>query len=246
MDRVTFEADKMKTLIFVGPNVTADVDALVSQHDRSILFEPHIPCWESLRVQYSGREDVKVVLAGCGPEDGMKPFRVYNKNGLSSSFGVCTQQARDVFHGIDLKERYRRLASMVHLGRWLQENGIDEIETLKIDAQGFDFSIIKTVEPLIASGKIKAIQCESDGDDFEHYANTPGNKASDIRRWFSQFPWYREVVMIGFCDFHPDLRFEFDENYFNQSMERMAGGQDVRQFGRDGSDTYSEGVRSCD
>jgi hypothetical protein len=124
---------------------------------------------------------------------------------------------------------------MYHLGRWLTKHDIIEIETLKIDAQGFDLSILRTVEPWLERGAIRVIQCEADGEGFRHYDNTPGNDAADIRRLFAQYDHYKEVPLIGFCDFHPDLRFELnDESEVEKTLERVEPWEGVRESGRDG------------
>jgi len=157
----------MSLLVFVGPNTTDDVDYRIGQHDRSILFEPDRNSFEELQRRYGDNENVTLVNAGCGAEDCWAEFRHYN-NGLSSSFSVVTEEAKELFYFASWVGS-KTICKMIHLGKWLAENKIEEITTLVIDAQGFDYTILKTIEPLLKKQGVKKLKTEADDQGFSHY-----------------------------------------------------------------------------
>ncbi len=55
---------------------------------------------------------------------------------------------------------------------------IGPIETLVIDAQGMDLTIIKTIRPYLERKEIKTLIHEIDCDGFRHYDGLPENNFS--------------------------------------------------------------------
>jgi hypothetical protein len=85
------------------------------------------------------------------------------------------------------------------------------IDFLLIDAQGMDFTILKTVEPWLAESRVKLIQLESDGKGFRHYNGLPDNSEEAILEWMKQYPQYAVSRIEGRMVEQPDLVFELKE-----------------------------------
>jgi FkbM family methyltransferase len=198
----------MKTAIIVGQNMPDSTsDQIVTMHDRIVIFEPLREAAAELRLRYSSQPKVLVIEAACGREFAAKEFNIYNKDGLSSSLGKITQQARDKWTQYDLTKKETTIVSVVNLREILRILAIREIDCLVIDAQGMDFAILQSVHWLIAAGAIKYIQLEADGPGFQHYTGTPDNSEASILAFMAQFPHYTAGRLTGRAEHHPDLYF---------------------------------------
>jgi FkbM family methyltransferase len=198
----------MTTAIIVGQNMPdATSDRVVAMHDRIVIFEPLPDAAAALRHHYKSEPKVIVVQAACGVEYSFEEFRIYNEAGLSSSLGTMTEDARDMWRQYDLSDRGSIVVMVVNLLDTLYALGICSIDCLVIDAQGMDFTILKTVAPMITIGSFKYIQLEADGPGFRHYTGTPDNGEKSILEWMAQFPHYEAGRLPGRAVHHPDLIF---------------------------------------
>ena len=200
------EKKKTGTLVYVGANIGGEhLDKLIEKHERCYLFEPQPFAAEKLRQTVGKLEGVEVIQAACGADEGLFDLTIYNEMGLSSSLGKMTQQAKDSFSDFDLEEREIIKVNVWNLLEWLEANGIETIETLVIDAQGMDLTILKTLSPLIETGAIQNIQCEADGVGFTHYEGLPSNSETEFQEFMSQFGWYTGDRADGRLNIQPDL-----------------------------------------
>ena len=199
----------MTTAVIVGQNYPdATLEELVKMHDRTIVFEPLPAAAAACREQYCDDSRLIVIEAACGEEWApAATFNTYNTNGLSSSLGEVTQQAKDVFAGHDLSLTGSTQVHVVNLGDMLKMLGVRIVNCLMIDAQGMDFAILKTLQKLIESSKIGYIQLEADGPGYCHYSGTPDNSEAAIIQWMSQFPQYEPSRLPDRMAAHPDLYF---------------------------------------
>jgi len=198
----------MTTAIIVGQNMPdATSDRVVAMHDRIVIFEPLPDAAAALRQHYKSEPKVIVIEAACGDGFSFERFYIYNEAGLSSSLGKMTEEARDMWRQYDLSSQGVIVVNVVDLGEFLRMLGIAEANCLVIDAQGMDFTILKTVEWLIAEGAIKYIQLEADGPGFRHYTGTPDNSEESILEWMRQWPHYEAGRLPGRAVHHPDLIF---------------------------------------
>jgi FkbM family methyltransferase len=161
----------------------------------------------ALRQHYKSEPKVIVIEAACGAGFSVEEFHIYNEAGLSSSLGTMTEEARDKWRQYDLSSQGVIVVNVVDLLEMLRMLGISEADCLVIDAQGMDFTILKTVEWLIAKGSIKYIQLEADGPGFRHYTGTPDNSETAILEWMAQFPHYEAGRLPNRAVHHPDLIF---------------------------------------
>lgn len=201
----------MKTLVVVGPNRgDSQIAEMCQRHERFIFFEPLPIAAQWLRDNNKNVPNFILVEAACGAKAGEAVLNVYNQFGLSSSLGVCTDQARDKYKQHDLSLRNQITVKVVNLYEWLVEHEIEEIETLVTDAQGMDLTILKTLKPMLYKHKIKHIQCEADGRDFKHYEGLPDNSMMGFYRLMGQYPLYTPRVLPDRNDWNPDLVWDLE------------------------------------
>jgi FkbM family methyltransferase len=190
-----------KILVYVGPNCTSDVEAYVNSHDKSYLFEPLPQAAQILRDSVQG-DCAEVIEAACSSEDGWADFHEYN-NGMSSSLLKVHDDAKDKFGRADWKETTAYQVKTINLGKWLDDRGIGEIETLVTDAQGMDLEILKTLEARLKSKSIKSIRTESDDEGFQHYQGFDNSLTA--QREFMESCGYCPVKISETVTFHPDV-----------------------------------------
>lgn len=206
-------------LILVGANDGREIPELAIQCcvDRFICFEPYPDAADMLRRQRF--PNVEIVEAACGERSGTAELTVYNALGLSSSLGRMTKIAQAEYSHCDLSARGTVTVEVVNLADWCLERGIGFIEVLIIDAQGLDLTILRTMEPWLAEGRIGWLQIEADGPGFRHYTGLPSNAESDIRAYLEAFP-YSFVGSTG-RKANPNLIFRCQRSAGGSIMPRM-------------------------
>jgi len=200
----------MKTCVIVGQNYPdKTLECIVDQADRIIIFEPLPDAVQACRYAYKDSASVIVIEAACGELFGYSQFHRYNLNGVSSSLGTMTGEAVELYSGrydLSLNETFD--VQVVNLGSVLKWLGVIQIDLLFIDAQGMDFTILKTVEAWIAESAISVIQIEADGAGFRHYDGLPENSEEAAIKWMERFPEYKVSRLPGRMEQQPDLVFE--------------------------------------
>ncbi len=199
----------MKTCVIVGQNFPdPHLDKIVSEYPRVIIFEPLPDAAESCRGVHSENPGLIVFQAACGESFCSSSFNLYNTLGLSSSLGEMSADAEHVYGGrFDLSLRGTISVQVVHLGFMLQMLGVDVIDSLLIDAQGMDFTVLKTVEPWLQESRLKRIQLEADGNGFRHYPGLPDNSEEATLEWMRRFPQYEVSRLADRLPEQPDLVF---------------------------------------
>lgn len=200
----------MRTAVIIGQNYPdSSLERMADCYDRIVIFEPLPDAAEACRYAYKDSAAVIVFQAACGDSFGCASFHRYNTLGLSSSLGTMTGEAVAVYSAhYDLSLKGTIEVQVVHLGMILQLIGIMTIDFLMIDAQGMDFTILRTVEPWIAESRVELIQLEADGNGFRHYDGLPDNSETAIIEWMQRFPQYELSRIDGRMKEQPDLVFE--------------------------------------
>lgn len=182
----------MRTLIQVGCNFTLDVVDLVREHELSILFEPLPECAEKLRslqALFGDLCSIIVVQAAVLKHETSMEMRRYNKNGLSSSLGIASSDNKTLYPQVNWTPQEILRVKCVSLADYMPYR----VTTLKIDAQGCDLEILKSVEPWIREGRIETIQCECDGThlnrDVRLYEYLPDNSESSLLAYMHNMPY---------------------------------------------------------
>lgn len=200
----------MRTCVIVGQNYPDKaLTRLVNEYPRVIIFEPLPEAANACRSAWRSVPGVIVFEAACGEQFCNASFNLYNMRGLSSSLGEMTADAVQLYgESYDLSLKGTISVQVLHLGFMLQMLGVDVIDFLLIDAQGMDFTILKTVEPWLSESRVKLIQLEAEGKGFRHYNGLPDNSDSAVMQWMESFPQYAASRIDGRLAEQPDLVFE--------------------------------------
>lgn len=199
----------MKTCVIVGQNYPDNrLAKMAAEHDRTIVFEPYPAAADAIRKAVG--PDVVVFQAACWNRFCDSMLNVYNKDGLSSSLSRVTDDAKSRYSRFDLSRKDSIPVQVVDLQKMLVILGVDRIDNLIIDAQGYDLDILKTLQPLLAKNAIKHIECEADAEGFQHYADRD-NSEDSFRLFMSRFPGYVGSKKPDRVSFQPDLVWDLVE-----------------------------------
>lgn len=132
-------------------------------------------------------------LTDKGGED--VTFNVYEKWDASSSLSELNPEYghvkndNGVLHGTTTK---KVTVKSLNLGEFLKKEGIEKVDMLVTDLQGFDLTVIKTLEEYIRNQKVGKILSEVEWDGKPAiYQNDKSNKFSDFNKFFGGL--YRQV-----------------------------------------------------
>jgi FkbM family methyltransferase len=196
-----------RVFVCVGPNRgDSEMLKLLQGHTRFFMFEPLPEAAAYLR-QYNAHLAAffHVVEAACGDTEGRATLTVYNQNGVSSSLGKCTQQARQMYQGVDLLEQNQIEVDVINLCKFMTMAGVERIETLLIDAQGMDLAVLKTMRPYLERRAIRRIIHEIDGDGFKHYDGLPDNSLAGAMDFMNEVGGYQPRVLPERNGFNFDM-----------------------------------------
>lgn len=196
-----------RVFVCVGPNRgDSEMLTLLQGHTRFFMFEPLPDAAAYLREQNAHLAAFfHVVEAACGDTEGKAKLTVYNRNGVSSSLGKCTDQARELYQGVDLLESGEVEVDVINLCKFMTLAGVPKIETLLIDAQGMDLAILKTMRPYLERRAIRRIIHEIDGDGFRHYDGLPDNSLAGAMELMCEVGGYQPTILPNRNEFNYDL-----------------------------------------
>lgn len=128
------------------------------------LVSPVIHAFEPASVTFNGlaRQSfgptVSLHQLAFGEAAGTAEFRNYEQSELSSFLAVNPDKAENIFHG----ERVASVESVTveTLDRFCTDQGIEKIDLLKIDTQGFELPVLRGATNLLTQKRIGAILLE--------------------------------------------------------------------------------------
>jgi len=157
--------EALRTLVapFVSPDpiifdVGANVGRMAAVYRKEIfpnavmhLFEPAPDLFKFLKEACS--DDTKIVVndVGVGAEDGVARFNLIGSDYGQSSFLSPLELEGGVGH-VDVP--------VTKIDTYCQNNGIDLIDFMKLDVQGYEPECLRGAEGMLAKGAIKFIQTE--------------------------------------------------------------------------------------
>jgi len=148
-----------KILLYVGAYRGGSVLSIINDFDTAYLFEPNPELYEELKVTFKNYDNVTIINAAASyNHNGEIPFYISKNNGESSS--IYKPNPSSPYY--DLIQTVKTInVKTINLFNFCLENNIKKIHTIVTDAQGHDFSILKTLKPFIDYRKIDRIQCEA-------------------------------------------------------------------------------------
>lgn len=150
-----FLAGIRNPMIFdVGANVGQSIDRFKRAFPDPVIhsFEPSPTTFSTLSSNFGKASNVNLWNLGVGSKEGNLTF-YENKSPVMSSFLKPDVDCwGEVVRTTEIK--------VVTLDAFARENGIDSIDVLKSDTQGFDLEVFKGASGLLGSGRVKLIYFE--------------------------------------------------------------------------------------
>lgn len=164
----------MKTLVYVGANAGRGLYNTLTnssiRFDKIYAFEPDPEIYKILKENFKNFPNVNVINAGCSNQSGIKTLYVTENRVSSSLADVNMNNQNEVGGHSGGKPAFKQVdVNVINLYNFCEQNNIKEIDLLVTDCQGSDYTILKTMEPLLKERKIKNLFCETHRDGFEIY-----------------------------------------------------------------------------
>lgn len=120
------------------------VHELIKTHDlRGILVEPQPKVFEELRRNYEGYPQIHLVNGAVAADDGVRDY--YTRTSLRSQ-QASFDRGHLRRHNASDNEIVTLQVTCYRLESLLEKYGFDHIDLLQIDAEGYDYEIIKTID----------------------------------------------------------------------------------------------------
>jgi len=110
---------------------------------RGLIVEPQVGVLDRLRATYADHPQVSLVNAAVADANGMRDF--YTTTGgpiQQASFS----RSHLVKHGVPADQILGLKVRCITIASLLQEHGLDRCDLLQIDAEGYDYQIIRTID----------------------------------------------------------------------------------------------------
>lgn len=214
MTRYTFRK-KRGTLLFLGMNSGGVFGLIFRGYKTCYGFEPNTKRFKKLHKKYNKHHNVHLFNVAVAQYDGEINFNISNNNnGASSSIGNFNKEWENFKSGkIKMIKSIR--VPCINLLNFCKQHGIEYIDDYISDIQGMDLEVLKTMKPMIAARKIKAITCEVTKDEKHNiYSDLPDNTESGF---FELLKDNYELIAKGWgilkdnqMDYVPDSLWEMD------------------------------------
>lgn len=146
------EADP--TVLDVGANVGQTIELFRESFPAAHIhsFEPSPRTYRQLEGRHRSTPDVKLWNCGVGAADGKLPFHENTVSDMSSFLAPGSEAWGQVEGTTEV--------DVVTLDGFCARNGIETIDVLKSDTQGYELEVIKGAERLLEERRIRLILCE--------------------------------------------------------------------------------------
>jgi FkbM family methyltransferase len=144
-------ASEVRTFIDVGANVGDWTAALVARAPEAhgILFEPSKPLAAQLRERFSGNDRLKIMTSAVSDRAGRMMF--FDEGDGSETSSLVPRN----FTTVD-----EHMVDVVTVDEVLQSEGVEQLDLLKIDAEGFDYRVLYGSQSAIRQRRIAVVQFE--------------------------------------------------------------------------------------
>lgn len=149
------------TVLDVGANVGAYTEMLLAEADvvgvgvKLHLFEPSVRCCESLRQQFGGMEQVRIVPMALGDQRGAGLLHHGGEGSAHAS--LVARPLLQSRPASDVQVPIQRLDT------YLAETGIERVALLKLDVEGYELAVLRGAGERLRPSVIDAIQFEYGG-----------------------------------------------------------------------------------
>lgn len=147
-------------LFDVGANVGYVTEGLRSQFPRAVIhaFEPHPRTFLMLQERAERLGGITVNQAAVGDTDGTLTLRLNSDHGTSSALDIDPNSP--YVRGTQLETVETVDVPVVTLDHYCHERGLEQIDFLKLDVQGFEANCLRGARKLLSRKAIGCIQLE--------------------------------------------------------------------------------------
>lgn len=151
----TADADLPLTIFDVGANRGQSVDYFVRMWNQAEIyaFEPSPKVFGQLAKLHGQTANVHLENSGLGSQEGTLILQENSSSDMSSFLKLGTKGWGSVIGQTEV--------NVTTLDCYLHDHGIDQVDLLKIDTQGFDFEVLKGAEKTISKKAISVIKMEA-------------------------------------------------------------------------------------
>ena len=182
----------MPVIVEIGANTGSDTERFVNESENQVYaFEPDPILFEKLTTKFLTKTNLKLFDFAVDIENGKKNF--YSSN-LETGIASLHKLNNELKNNIDL-QKYPCFAEGFHntfevntirMDTWIEENKIEFIDFLWMDAQGNDFNILKSFGDKIKILKSGRCECVNQIAIYENIDNYFGDVAAFlIKQGFS-------------------------------------------------------------
>ena len=175
-----------KILIYIGLNNGVGFLNIIENEnfDKCYGFEPIPHLYEKVKNEHINNPKVEIINAAVVETEGEYDFYVskfHNIIGDSSSLFEITEEYREVT-GNDIRTYEKIKVKGINLKKFFEEKKITNIKTYVSDAEGMDYTILKSISSFLNEKRIEFIQVESICDYVinEVRENQPTNYEKDF------------------------------------------------------------------
>jgi len=153
-DMAHYVTNSAPLLVDVGGNVGQTVERLkqVFPNGRIHSFEPGPSAFQQLSRNTAGASDVTLWNCGVGAEPGRLSLYENSSTDMSSFLPLGEQGWGQIQREVEV--------DVVRLDDFAQQNGIDFIDVLKCDTQGFEEAVFRGADRLLSEGRIGLVYFE--------------------------------------------------------------------------------------
>lgn len=180
----SYKKKEHKTLVYCGVNNGDGLVSLMPFYDSIYAFDANSDKIEICKRRFGHENKVKFINAALHETDNEEiKFYITEKWDAASSIGKLNENYFHVLsktsplYEANIKNLKEIKVRTINLGNFLKKEGVEQIDYLLTDLQGYDFSVLKTVSDFIEKKKIKNITCEVEENNSEQvYVGIPSNK----------------------------------------------------------------------
>jgi len=169
-----------KVLVYVGLHRGESLNLIFLNYRTCYCFEANPDLFPDLQKRYGKFPHVKLFNVAVTNYDGEIEFNISNNDGASSSVG---EFRRDFLSSqADQLSMVQKIkVPCINLYNFLRKEGILFIDDYISDIQGMDLTVLKSLKPLIDTGRIGSISCEVAKDEKMNIYNLPDNSETGFQ-----------------------------------------------------------------
>ena len=151
---------KPKVIFDIGANIGQTVDFYrdIYPNSKIYTFEPVPSTFNELQKHCSGKADVFPFNIAFGESAESRKIKVIKNsnsvtNSINDAFQSNLESSDQGFDEVEIR--------IETLDDFVSREGINQIDLLKIDTEGFEVPVLNGAKKLLSSGKVSAIICEA-------------------------------------------------------------------------------------